>query len=78
MGRQIDVVVKKALTKAKKVVISEIINREDKKDAGAKADLVNANMRYIVRFLNDEMKMWSYAIIEIWIIRRKIRFFIRF
>ena len=52
MNSRINEVVNKALTKAKKVVISTIVNREDKKDIGVKAGLVNAHIKY--HYINHE------------------------
>ena len=49
---RINKVVEKALTKAKNVVISTIINREDEKDNGVKAEIVNAHIKY--HYMNHE------------------------
>lgn len=52
MNEGINKVVTKALTKAQKVVISTIIRREDEKQIGVKAELVNAHIRY--KYVDDE------------------------
>ena len=45
-------VVTKASSKARKVVISTVINREDERNIREKVDLVNAHIKY--KYINDE------------------------
>ena len=52
MNDRINEIVTKALTKAQKVVVSTIVNREDKQHVGVKAELVNAHIKYT--YLNHE------------------------
>ena len=52
MNNRINQVVDQALTKANKVVVNTIVNREDKRDIGAKAELVNAYVKY--HYINNE------------------------
>ena len=53
INNDIDEIVEKALTKAKKVVLSTVVAREDKRDIQYKIDLINANLMYKYRE-NDE------------------------
>ena len=52
INERINEVIAKALTKAQKVVISTIVSREDEKQIGAKAELVNAHIKY--KYINDK------------------------
>ena len=52
MNEGINKVVTKALTKAQKVVVSTIIRRDDVKQIGAKAELVNAKLKY--KYVDDD------------------------
>ena len=47
----INALVNKALSKSKKVVISSIVRRDDATQIRAKADFINANIRYA--FINN-------------------------
>ena len=52
MNDRINEIVIKALTKAQKVVVNTIVNREDIQHVGVKAELVNARIKYM--YLNHE------------------------
>ena len=49
MNKEIESVIGQALTKAEKVVVSTIVHREDLPNIGAKAELVNAKIKYDFR-----------------------------
>ena len=53
MNEGINKVITKALTKAQKVVVSTIIRRDDVKQIGAKAELVNAKLKY--KYVDDDV-----------------------